>query len=366
MIKYLGSKRVLVPVLGDLVDRRRRPDGAGPVHRDHPGGAGDVPAGLAHVTAVDTATYSEVLARCYVELDAATVDTAEVAEALDHLASLPPVRGYVTETFCERARFFHPRNGVRIDAVRQGIDDHYGDHPLRAVLLTSLLEAADAVDSTVGVQMAYLKQWAPRALAAAAAGAGADPGDRHGGAGRRDRGAGQPAARRPRVPGPAVQPAPLLHELPRLGDARRAGTPRATYGVACKRLDSRDAGTRSPFNRKREMPAALAQTVKAVDADVVVVSLSDEGFVPVEELVRMGEARGESVRVLAFDSRRYVGARIGVYNPRGEGSGRSPTPATPSTSCCAARRTCWRPWLRRSSRPDHQREPGPTSSARRP
>src|SRR5439155_12733265 len=60
--------------------------------------------------------------------------------------------------------YFHPRNGRRIDAVRQGIDDHYGDHRLRAVLLTSLLEAADAVDSTVGVQMAYLKQWAPRAL----------------------------------------------------------------------------------------------------------------------------------------------------------------------------------------------------------
>ncbi|MEO1970508.1 MAG: hypothetical protein ABGX07_03090, partial [Pirellulaceae bacterium] len=30
--------------------------------------------------------------------------------------------------------------------------------------LTSLMEAADRVDSTVGVQMAYLKNWAPRAL----------------------------------------------------------------------------------------------------------------------------------------------------------------------------------------------------------
>src|SRR5204862_7342730 len=67
------------------------------------------------------------------------------------------------------------------------------------------------------------------------------------------------------------------------------------YGVACKRLDSRDPATRSPFNRKREMPAALAQTVKAVDADVVVVSFSDEGFVPLPELVRMGEARGQAV-----------------------------------------------------------------------
>ena len=49
--------------------------------------------------------------------------------------------------------------------ARQGIDDLYGDHPLRPVLLTALLEAADRVDSTVGLQMAYLKEWAPRALA---------------------------------------------------------------------------------------------------------------------------------------------------------------------------------------------------------
>ena len=34
----------------------------------------------------------------------------------------------------------------------------------RGVLLTSLLEAADRVDSTCGVQMAYVKQWAPRSF----------------------------------------------------------------------------------------------------------------------------------------------------------------------------------------------------------
>src|SRR5207248_3001003 len=33
----------------------------------------------------------------------------------------------------------------------------------RGLLLTSLIEAADRVDSTVGVQMAYLKRWAARA-----------------------------------------------------------------------------------------------------------------------------------------------------------------------------------------------------------
>jgi len=317
MIKYLGSKRVLVPILGDLVaasGARTALDlftGTTRVAQEL------CRLGLDHVTAVDSASYSEVLARCYVELDAAAVEPDEVAEALAHLAALPPVRGYVTETFCERSRYFHPSNGMRIDAVRQGIDDHYADHPLRAVLLTSLLEAADAVDSTVGVQMAYLKRWAPRAL----------------------------KDLRLRVPvltpgtGAAVRGdvTELLGSLPHVDLAYldppynqhryftnyhvwetivRWDSP-PTYGVACKRMDCREPATKSPFNSRREMPAALAQVVKSVDADVVVLSLSDEGFVPLPDMVQMGEARGEAVEVLAFDSRRYVGAQIGVYNPSG-------------------------------------------------
>ena len=100
---------------------------------------------------------------------------------------------------------------------------------LYPVLLTSLIEAADRVDSTTGVQMAYVKQWADRSfrplelrVPELVAGAG--------------RGACAPTrcdvvrdARvvRPRVPRSAVQPAPLLHELPRVGDARRVGRARA-------------------------------------------------------------------------------------------------------------------------------------------
>jgi adenine-specific DNA-methyltransferase len=322
VIKYLGSKRVLVPVLGDLVaasGARTALDlftGTTRVAQEM------CRRGLAHVTAVDSATYSHVLAQCYVELAAGSVDNAEVADALAHLSSLAPVRGYVTETFCERSRYFHPRIGMGIDAVRQGIDDHYGDHPLRPVLLTSLLEAADAVDSTVGVQMAYLKAWAPRAL--------------------RDLRLKVPVL----TPGTGravlADATEVLGSLPRVDLAYldppynqhryftnyhvwetlvRWDTPEA-YGVACKRVDSREPWTRSPFNSRREMPAALAQTVKAVDAGVVMVSFSDEGFVRLEQLVQMCAARGEAVRVLSFPSRRYVGAVIGVHNPRGEKVGR--------------------------------------------
>ena len=102
----------------------------------------------------------------------------------------------------------------------------------------------------------------------------------------------------------------------------------AHYGVACKRVDARDEGGRSPFNSRRTMPDALASLVAGVRARVVAVSISNEGFVPIDDLVTMAAARGGDVRVLAFDSRRHVGSRIGVYNGRGEKVGT----AGPSTN----------------------------------
>jgi adenine-specific DNA-methyltransferase len=317
VIKYLGSKRVLVPVLGELMSA----SGART--------ALDLFTGTTRVaqefcrrgaitTAVDTASYAEVLARCYVETDAADVDPAQVEAALVHLAALPPVDGYVTETFCRESRFFHPDNGMRIDAVRVGIEEHYREEPLRSILLTSLMLAADSVDSTVGLQMAYLKQWAPRALRELQL----KPPVLTPGRGRA-------------VRGDATE---LVHDLPPVDLAYldppynhhryftnyhvwetlvRWDEPEH-YGVACKRIDSRDEQTRSVFNSRRTMPEALAATITAVDADVVVVSFSDEGFVGLDDLVEMCRARGNPVEALAFDHKRYVGSLIGIHNPKGE------------------------------------------------
>jgi adenine-specific DNA-methyltransferase len=86
------------------------------------------------------------------------------------------------------------------------------------------------------------------------------------------------------------------------------------YGVACKRADSRSAATRSDFNSKQTMPTALAGLVAAVDATVVVVSYNDESWLGREELAGMCAARGH-VEVLEFDSKRYVGAQIGIHGP---------------------------------------------------
>ena len=161
MIKYLGSKRTLVPLLAEIVA------GLGVES------AADLFAGTTRVgqalrrsgTCVvsnDTASYSEALGRAYIEADE-SVDRDRLRRLIEHLDGLPGVRGYVTETFCEQARYFQPENGMRIDAIRAEIDRIAESDLERGLLLTSLLEAADRVDSTVGLQMAYLKSWAPRA-----------------------------------------------------------------------------------------------------------------------------------------------------------------------------------------------------------
>jgi adenine-specific DNA-methyltransferase len=316
MIKYLGSKRRLVPELGRLFAA----SGAQT--------ALDLFTGTTRVaqefcrrgavtTCVDTAAYSEVLAQCYVVLDAADVDRAEIEEALARLDALPERRGYVTDVFCERARYFHPDNGRRIDAIRDGIDELYGDHWLRPVLLTSLLEAADRVDSTVGMQMAYLKQWAPRALRPLRLEVPVlTPGT-----GRAVRGDALEVHTR-------LEPVDFAYLDPPYNQHRyftnyhvwetlvRWDAP-DHYGIACKRTDAREEATRSPFNSRRRMPEALATLIAGVRAGVVVVSFSNEGFVPLEALVEMCEQRGSGVRVLAYDARRYIGQQLGVFAPDG-------------------------------------------------
>src|SRR5215472_7460061 len=162
MVKYIGSKRVLVPRIVGAVSVFR---GARTV-LDLFSGTSRVGHALKRagfrVLANDHNAYAHALARCYVQADRRRV-WDEGQRLIREFAALPPRPGYFTETFCVRARFFHPRNGARIDAIREAIARGSFEPNLESVLLTALMEAADRVDSTTGVQMAYLKRWAPRA-----------------------------------------------------------------------------------------------------------------------------------------------------------------------------------------------------------
>jgi adenine-specific DNA-methyltransferase len=318
VIKYLGSKRTLVPVLGGIADAVEATS-ALDLFTGTTRVAQELKRRGMHVTAVDLASYSEALAQCYIETDAHEVDEADLASAIDELNQLPGSRGYFTETFCEQSRFFQPHNGMRVDAIRDRLQRHYAGTPLFPVLLTALMLAADRVDSTTGVQMAYLKQWAPRATRDLELRVP----DLIAGRGRSIRGdATQVASELGRCDLAYLDPPYNQHRYftnYHVWETLVRWDSPAYYGVACKRADARDDSTKSDFNRKASMPGALRRTIEAVESDVVVVSYNDESWVSPQEISRWLLGTGhEDVRLLAFDSKRYVGAQIGIHNPHGE------------------------------------------------
>jgi adenine-specific DNA-methyltransferase len=326
MIKYLGSKRTLVPRIVAVAERlvAARSGRRAPTACDLFCGTTRVAQGLKQagfvVTASDTASYAAVLATAYVEADAKRVKKRALAAKLAHLAALPGRDGYFTRTFCEESRFFQPFNGRRIDAIRDEIDRIADGRTERAILLTSLMEAADRVDSTTGLQMAYLKAWAPRSnnllelrMPALIAGRGtALQGD-----------ATAVAESLDEVDVAYLDPPYNQHSYRsnyHIWETLVQHDAPAAYGVARKREDCR--AVKSPYNSKRSAWDAFSALVRTVRARHLVVSFSNEGFFAHDDIVALlEEVRGE-VASIPVDTRRYVGAQIGIYSPAGKKVGR--------------------------------------------
>ncbi len=193
------------------------------------------------------------------------------------------------------------------------------------------------MDSTTGLQMAYLKTWAPRALRPLEL----RPPELLAGPGAAIRGdALAVAGRLPHVDLAYIDPPYNQHRYftnYHVWETLVRWDAPKFYGVACKRLDCRDESSMSPFNRRAKMADALAAVIGAVDAEVTVVSYNNESWLSLEELVgicsqprrRSGHAQpgGEAapeppasaahVEILEADSKRYVGAQIGIHSPAG-------------------------------------------------
>lgn len=315
MIKYLGSKRALLPVLETLITASRAKTAV-----DLFTGTTRVAAAMKQigmqVTAVDAASYSEVFSKTFIEFDGKDADFRELTDAVDSLNSLSGSSGYFTEVFCEKARYFQPKNGQRIDAIRSAIESDYKHSWMYFPLLSSLLIAADKVDSTTGVQMAYLKAWSRRSsleLELQVPQLLAGPGRS--------------------VRGDAIEQIPNLGSFdlayldPPYNQHRYFGNYHIWetlvrwdepnyYGIANKRIDARSSENKSAFNSKLTMPSALAAVIAGLDAKTLILSYNNESWLSRRELSDMCSSY-ESVELLDFDSKRYVGSQIGGYNQSG-------------------------------------------------
>lgn len=312
MIKYLGSKRRLLPALleefGALEGARSALDlFSGTSRVGHA-----LKARGWRVHANDHNAYAHVIACCHVAADARRW-REPAARVIAELDALPGRAGWFTHTFCERARFLKPANGARVDAIRERIAAMALEPALEAIVLTSLVEAADRVDSTVGLQMAYLKQWAPRSQQRLTLRV-PELLDGEGTASCLD---ALDAAGRFEADVAYLDPPYNQHSY--LGNYHvweslvRWDRPEV-YGVAMKRTDCRERS--SAFNRRATCEAALRAVIERVQARWLVVSFSDEGHITLEALRGMLAARG-SVRERAIEQPRHIGHRLGVYDPHG-------------------------------------------------
>ncbi|HEY2733004.1 MAG TPA: DNA adenine methylase, partial [Polyangiales bacterium] len=318
MIKYIGSKRKLV---ADLLRTARELPRVRTV-LDLFSGTARVSSALREqgylVTANDHNHYAHTLASCYVAADAEAV-REPAQRAIAELNRLPGAAGYFTQTFCEDARYFQPKNGARIDAIREAIARLPLTAALEAVLLVSLMEAADRVDSTVGLQMAYLKRWAPRAYNDLELRL---PELSSGPVGRALRMEAEACARIGTYDVVYIDPPYNQHKYMNnyhVWESLVRWDKPEVYGIARKRIGCQTYD--SAYNSRRRIHAALTDVVDSLDARYLIVSFNNEGYVSEDELRAILARRGP-VAVQRVDFARYVGAKIGIYNPSGVKTGK--------------------------------------------
>ena len=166
VLKYLGSKRELLPYINHMVKRT----GARTVV-DAFSGTTVVAQALAYagleVICNDMSEWSKTLGTCYL---LNKKSKQEYHKLIEHLNGLTPKRGWFTEVYGGNEatslsglkRPWRVPNAMKLDAIREEIDRLQLDEVTKAVALVSLMLALDKVDATLGHYASYLRKWPKR------------------------------------------------------------------------------------------------------------------------------------------------------------------------------------------------------------
>ena len=161
-IKYTGSKLKIIPyILRAIEDLDIR------TALDAFSGTTRVAQAFSQIgfntTANDISDWSYVFANCYRK---ANKPDSYYQEYLDELNSLQGFKGWFSEYYGgegeDGKKPFQLHNTMRLDAIREKIDEYALSYEDKCVLLTSLILAMDSVDNTLGHYAAYLSGWSPR------------------------------------------------------------------------------------------------------------------------------------------------------------------------------------------------------------
>ena len=161
-IKYTGSKLKILPYIIDMVGELEVESAL-----DAFSGTTRVAQAFSQLgydtTANDISVWSEVFGTCYL---LSKKPDSFYKPYLEELNALPGYRGWFSENYGgegeEGKQPFQMKNTMRLDAIRDKIEEYQLEWEDKCVLLTSLIYAMDAVDNTLGHYAAYLSGWSPR------------------------------------------------------------------------------------------------------------------------------------------------------------------------------------------------------------
>lgn len=173
-VKYIGSKQKLLEEITSFVES----------HHPTPGRIIDVFAGTTRVgqafrskgwqvQSSDLSWASEAYAEAF--LIRTEESGKRIPALIERLKTVTPTTGWLSNSYCEatttdgtKINMWTRVNGMIADAMRDTIaqweSSNEISHHEAMILITCLIIALDKVDSSVGVQQAYLKKWASRAL----------------------------------------------------------------------------------------------------------------------------------------------------------------------------------------------------------
>ncbi|MDO8733973.1 MAG: DNA adenine methylase [Elusimicrobiota bacterium] len=170
-IKYTGSKRLIIPYILELIKTLN-------VKTVLDGFAGTTRVSQAlkksgyTVFSNDASVWSKVFAECYLMN---RKPPSYYLPVIEHLNKLKGKHGWFSENYGGKPnggssvqgdgkkRIWQVHNTMKLDAIREEIDNIAKNEIEKSVLLTSLILAMDKIDSTLGHQVSYLREWAPRA-----------------------------------------------------------------------------------------------------------------------------------------------------------------------------------------------------------
>ena len=326
-VKYIGSKAALVDEIYKFVDEYLPPTELRTILDVFTGTTRVAQAFRSKgwlVTTSDLSWASEAYAHAF---NMRTLESgARIPDLITKLSALRPKSGWITTNYCDVVsatggvvKMWKPKNGEMADAIRDQIAawEASGEcsHHEAMILVACLLFALDKVDSSVGVQQAYLKTWAARANNALELLDLPFPS----------------GARGLHVIGNALTnpyPASTVAYL----DPPYSAHSYATYyhiwdsitrwdkpavGLKTNRridrvasADEHDTSMESPWNSKKTALNAFLELVARLPVKFVVISYNDESLVPLEMLTGALGARFEII-VKKIPYKRNIMAQIG-------------------------------------------------------